>query len=55
MSSFVLFAQASQPCMNFNISELVYLSYPGLNLTIFQEAGPEDFNKDSTKYNCLIS
>ena len=24
MISFVLFLQASQPCMNFNISELVY-------------------------------
>ena len=24
MISFVLFPQASQPCMNFNISELVY-------------------------------
>ena len=24
MISFVLFSQASQPCMNFNISELVY-------------------------------
>ena len=44
MISFVLFPQASPPCMNFNIPELVYRLFPSSKKSHFQnEAKCETF------------